>query len=91
MTTYTATKPLQHVVVKKYGCCKGCGLFHFNTTSWVKNNQDFYDDSHLSTAEFGPFEAEIGLREHTKIKNEVRSCVNSAQPLSSWEYMEFPN
>ena len=34
-----------HYVVKGYGCCQSCGLFHSNTTSWTKSGNVSEDTS----------------------------------------------
>jgi len=90
MTTYKVIKPVSHTTIETYGCCGGCGFFTSNTNPWFKDNHDTYDLSHVSSAEFGPLEAEIGMKVHTSTKNEVRTCKQSVAPSSSWDDVEFP-
>jgi hypothetical protein len=91
MTTYTATTPRYHNIIKKYGCCKSCGWFHKNTTPWDKKSTDLYDDSHLSEANFGPFHAEVGMRAHTKTTVMSRKCKDAATPDSTWTTTDPPH
>jgi RHS repeat-associated protein len=83
----TAVKPIMDAVEETYGCCGGCGLFAFNTTSWTYQETQSSGADQGGDKSFGPANLEYTLQTITQDKDKKRQCVNSVSP--SWSWNEF--